>query len=289
MIDLHAHSTFSDGTETPGELVLRGRRIGLRALALTDHDTLAGAEAFLAACRASGLTGLAGVEISVDVADLRGTLHLLGYGVDPRCAALAEGLGRVRAGRAARNEAILRRLGELGLALEWGEVAARAGADVVGRVHIAQALAARGCVASVQEAFERYLAKGRPAYVERFRLTAEEGVRVIREAGGAAVLAHPFTWLSDEARLEEGVRALRSAGLAGLEARHTDHTLEQTVSLLRLAGRLGLLTTGGSDYHGAAKPDVALGRGRGSLGVPDDYLPPLLDAVGRGNPWIHLA
>jgi predicted metal-dependent phosphoesterase TrpH len=288
MIDLHVHSTNSDGTETPEELVSRACRVGLRALALTDHDNMGGAAAFLAACRASGLTGLAGVEISVDVENLRGTLHMLGYGVNPQHPALREPLSRVLEGRSSRNDRILATLNTLGMALEWGEVAARAGEDVVGRVHFAQALQARGYVASVAEAFDRYLAKGRPAYVNRYRLTAEEGIRAIRAAGGAAVLAHPYTWLSDDDPLEAGVKTLAAAGLAGVEVRHSDHTPEQTVALLRLAKRLGLLTTGGSDYHGSAKPNVSLGRGHGSLSVPDEYLPPLLDAVGRDNPWIHL-
>lgn len=289
MIDLHLHSTNSDGSETPEELVLRGKAAGLKALALTDHDNMGGAADFLAACRANGMTGFSGVEISAALDEGAGTLHILGYGVDPAHPQVEESLGRVLDGRAWRNEQILARLNELGLELEWAEVQACAGEGVVGRPHFAQAMIARDYVCSTEEAFERYLAKGRPAYVERYRLYPEEGIRMIRASGGVAVVAHPFTWLRDEARLEEGLAELKALGLAGVEAYYSEHSPEQTVALLRSAKRVGLLTTGGSDYHGLVNPDVAMGTGFGSLCVPDACLPPLLDAVGRGNPWLHMA
>jgi hypothetical protein len=289
MIDLHVHSTNSDGSETPEELVRRGRQAGLTAMALTDHDNMGGVEAFLGACRTEGMTGIAGIEISAAVEDGHGTLHLLGYGMNPDHPLLKESLERVLDGRAWRNEQILARLNELGLELEWAEVQACAGEDVIGRPHIAQALIGRDYVSSVAEAFDRYLAKGRPAYVDRYRLYPAEGIRMIREAGGVAVIAHPFSWETDEAKLESGLRDLKELGLAGIEALYSDYNQEQTVTLLRLAKRLELLKTGGSDYHGTAKPDIALGRGFGSLCVPDDYLPPLLAALGENSPWVHVA
>lgn len=286
MIDLHVHSTYSDGTETPEELVSRGRRIGLKAMALTDHDTMGGMEAFLGACRLQGMTGIAGVEISAAVEEGHGGLHLLGYGLTPGHTRVKERLESVLNGRARRNEQILAKLKELGLKLEWAEVQAFAGEDLIGRPHFAQALIAREYVASVREAFDRYLAKGRPAYAERYRLSPEECIRTIREAGGVAVIAHPFSWETDDAKLEEGLRQLKDLGLAGIEAVYSEYNQEQTVTLLRLAKKLDLLKTGGSDYHGTAKPDIALGRGFGSLCVPDDYLQPLLQALGRDNPWV---
>lgn len=286
MIDLHVHSTCSDGSETPEELVAHGRRIGLSAMALTDHDNMVGAEPFLAACRAQELTGIAGVEISAAIEEGPGSLHILGYGLDPAHPLVKENLSRVLDGRAWRNERILAKLNELGLELEWSEVLACAGEDVVGRPHIAQALIDRGYVSSVEEAFDRYLAKGRPAYVDRYRLFPAEGIRMIREAGGVAVIAHPFTWKTDETELERGIAELKEMGLAGLEARYSEFSAEQTVSLLRMAKRLGLLATGGSDYHGQAKPDLALGKGFGSLCVPDEALPPLLAAIGETSPWV---
>lgn len=289
MIDLHVHSTNSDGSETPEELVVRGRQTGLTAMALTDHDNMGGVDEFLAACRRHGMTGIAGVEISANVEEGHGTLHILGYGVNPKLPLVEESLGRVLDGRAWRNERILEKLNGLGLELEWAEVQACAGEDVVGRPHFAQALIDRGHVSSVSEAFDRYLAKGRPAYVDRYRLYPEEGIRMICEAGGVAVIAHPFSWELDEAKLEAGLRELKAVGLVGIEAQYSEHTPEQTVTLLRLAKKLDLLTTGGSDYHGQTKPDIALGKGFGSLCVPDDYLLPLLKVLGPDNPWVYLA
>ena len=289
MIDLHVHSTNSDGSETPEELVVRGRKTGLTAMALTDHDNMGGVDEFLDACRRHGMTGIAGVEISANVEEGHGTLHILGYGVNPKLPLVEESLGRVLDGRAWRNERILEKLNGLGLELEWAEVQACAGEDVVGRPHFAQALIDRGHVSSVSEAFDRYLAKGRPAYVDRYRLYPEEGIRMICAAGGVAVIAHPFSWELDEAKLEAGLRELKAVGLVGIEAQYSEHTPEQTVTLLRLAKKLDLLTTGGSDYHGQTKPDIALGKGFGSLCVPDDYLLPLLKVLGPDNPWVYLA
>ena len=289
MIDLHLHSTNSDGSETPEELVALGRRAGVTALALTDHDSMDGVSDFLAACRSEGMTGIAGVEISAAVEEGHGTLHILGYGVNPEHPLVVENLERVLEGRLWRNERILEKLNALGMELEWGDVQECAGEDVVGRVHFAQALIDRDYVSSVTEAFERYLSKGRPAYVDRYRLYPDEGIRMIREAGGVAVVAHPFSWELDEAKLEAGLRGLKALGLVGLEAVYSEYGQEQTVTLLRLAKKLELLPTGGSDYHGLHKPEIALGKGLGNLCVPDDYLAPLLQAMGEANPWVAVS
>jgi predicted metal-dependent phosphoesterase TrpH len=277
MIDLHFHSTFSDGSDTPEQLVARGVAAGLHALALTDHDSTHGVAAFLTACRQQHLAGLSGVEISAEVAS--GTLHILGLGVDPAHAELSENLDRVLDGRDWRNHQILKKLNDSGLTLTWEEVASLAGEDVVGRPHFAQAMIRRGYATGTQDVFDRYLAKGQPAYVDRFRLSPEEGIRLIRAAGGVAVVAHPFTWEPDFAALEARLAALRDAGLGGIEAYYSEHTPEQTVAYLRFAKRLGLLVTGGSDYHGGSKDGIALGSGFGNLSVPDDLLPPLLAAL----------
>jgi predicted metal-dependent phosphoesterase TrpH len=277
MIDLHIHSTFSDGSETPAELVELALAAGVRALALTDHDNVQGVPAFFAACRQRRLAGLSGVEISAEVP--RGTLHILGLGIDPAHRELNEKLGLVLDGRDWRNRQILQKLNALGLALEWDEVAAQAGEDVVGRPHFAQAMIRRGYVAGTQEAFDRYLAKGHPAYVDRFRLSPEEGIRLIRAAGGVAVMAHPFTWEPDAAALEGKLAALREAGLGGIEAHYSDHSPEQTIACLRLARRLGLAVSGGSDYHGGGKDGISLGTGRGNLTVPDRLFDPLVALV----------
>lgn len=277
MIDLHLHSTFSDGTDTPEALASIGAQAGLDAMALTDHDNVRGAARFLDACRARQVTGLTGVEISAEVP--AGTLHILGYGVDPSHPELVRNLDRVLDGREWRNGEILKLLNHLGLALTWEQVAACAGDDVVGRPHFARAMQDRGYVASFQEAFDRYLAKGKPAYVDRYRLFPGDGMRLIRAAGGLPVIAHPFTWIADFAALERALADLKSQGLGGIEAYYPEHGNEQTIACLRWAKKLGLVATGGTDYHGTVKPGLAIGRAGGNFLVPDEVLPPLLAAL----------
>jgi len=277
MIDLHMHSMFSDGSDTPEALVAIGAEAGLRAMSLTDHDNVRGAESFLQACRRRRMTGLTGVEISAEVPS--GTLHILGYGIDPTHADLLKNLSRVLDGREWRNEQILKKLNDLGLILTWAEVAALAGDDVVGRPHFARAMQSRGYVANTQEAFDKYLAKGAPAYVDRFRLFPADGIRLIRAAGGLPVIAHPFTWIADPDAIEPALAELVAQGLGGIEAYYPEHGNELTIAYLRLARKLRVVVTGGTDYHGAAKPDVAVGRAGGQFAVPDDLLPPLLAAL----------
>ena len=277
MLDLHIHSTFSDGSETPEALVELGALAGLRAMALTDHDNLRGARVFLQACGQRRITGFSGVEISAEVPS--GTLHLLGYGIDPAHAGLLENLDRVLDGREARNRQILLKLNELGFPLTWEEVRALAGDDVVGRPHFACALLRRGLVADIKDAFDKYLAKGKPAYVNRFRLSPAEGIRLIRAAGGLPAIAHPFTWQQDPAALEPALAKLQQLGLGGIEAYYPEHDNERTIACLRLARKLGLVVTGGTDYHGAAKPNLRLGTASGQFCVPDELLSPLLRAI----------
>jgi hypothetical protein len=283
MVDLHVHSTFSDGSDTPEQLVALAVSGGLRAMALTDHDNLHGVPSFFAACREKKMTGISGVEISAEVP--AGTLHILGYGVNPNHAEFLEQLDRVLDGRAWRNEKILARLNELGCTLTWDEVAALAGSEVVGRPHFAQAMVARGYVASVHEAFDRFLTKGAPAYVDRYRLTPAEGIRLTRAAGGVAVMAHPYTWQPEDTKLESALRELQTLGLGGIEAYYPDYMPERTVTYLRLARKLGLVATGGTDYHGAAKPDLRLGSARGHFATPDEVLAPLLAAM-PSHDWV---
>ena len=277
MIDLHAHSTFSDGSLTPEELVALARRRGLTALALTDHDSTGGIGRFLEACSRSaaegyrggaGLTGIPGVEISVDVA--RGTLHLLGYFVDPANADLETMLGRIRDGRHYRNQQILSKLNDLGLALTWDEVASYAGEEVVGRPHFAQAMHARKYVASKEEAFDRYLAKGKPAYFDRFRLPPADALAVLLRAGGVPALAHPFTLDLARPALRRYVGELRDVGLQGIEVFYSEHSSEQITEYLALAREFDLAVTGGSDFHGEMNPKIELGTGFGSLRVADE-------------------
>lgn len=275
MIDLHVHSIYSDGCDTPAELVKLALSSGVKALALTDHDTTDGVEDFILACKEASLPGIVGVELSAHVSS--GTLHILGLGFNPSDKPLMDALVRIRNSREERNHRILAKLNELGVPLTWEEVQGFAGDDVIGRPHFAQAIVARGLAASVAEVFERFLQKGAPAYADRLRLAPVECVELIRNAGGIPVVAHPLTWEYDTTVLERSLAELQEAGLLGLEAYHSSHDSGDVVELLRIAAKRGLLVTGGTDYHGfAVKPDVRLGFGNGSTPAPDNLLQSLI-------------
>ena len=278
VIDLHVHSSFSDGSFTPTELAVRGTEIGLSAMALTDHDGVDGVPLFLDACEGRPMEGISGVEISASVD--HGTLHMLGYFIDPQDAKLSEVLEHIREGRSERNHRILDKLKALGLELEWDEVRAFAGEDVVGRPHFAQALLARGYVRSKDDAFGVYLAKGKSAYVDRFRLPPGESIALIAEAGGVPVLAHPFTLDLGAGALRSFTTELKEAGLQGIEVYYSEHSDRQRAEYLGLAAELDLVATGGSDFHGEINPAVKLGYGFGSLRVPDD----VVDALRERRP-----
>ena len=279
MLDLHVHSSYSDGSETPEALVALAKAAHVRALALTDHDNAFGAADFLAACRAADLAGIAGIEVSANVDS--GTLHILGLGIDAANEALRDALGEVLDGREERNLRIVEKLQDLGFNITYDEVLEMAGEDVVGRPHFAQVMVARGWVDSVEEAFSRYLEKGAEAYVDRFRFQPEEAIALIRGAGGVPVMAHPLSVTEDFAELREVVGKLVDAGLRGIEAYYNGHSPETTLECLRLAKRFNLLVSGGSDFHGPdVKPGIRIGVGDGTLFVPDRLLEPLLAEMG---------
>ena len=274
MIDLHTHSTASDGMLTPAELVREAVRVGIEVLSLTDHDTLSGLpEASREASRV-GLEFIPGVEISA-VFD-PGTMHILGYFIDPSDATLAGTLSWLRGGRDERNGLILARLAELGCPLDPEEIEDLAGGESVGRPHIAKAMMARGYVSSFQEAFDRYLGKGAAAYMDREKMTPEKAIEEIINAGGLPVLAHPQTLSLDNEGLGKLVDSLESFGLAGVEAYYYSHSMEETVFYLSLARRFGLAVTGGSDFHGPGAIDSRLGVGRGDMDVPKEIADKLI-------------
>lgn len=256
------------------------RAVGLTAMALTDHDCTDGVPRFLAACEREGVRGVGGVEISVDVK--QGSLHMLGYFMDLTNAPLCAALTQIRDGRRLRNTGILAALNRLGLTLTADEVAAYAGEDTVGRPHFAQAMLARGYIKTKEEAFDRYLGKGKPAYVERFRMDARDSIALIRGAGGVAVLAHPFTLDLGPRALEREVGALRELGLGGIEVYYSEHNDAQVRQYERLARQFGLVATGGSDFHGEVNPRVRLGIGFGGLNVPDAVMEALDAARAAG-------
>jgi len=270
MIDLHLHSTFSDGSLSPEQLAREAKKANLTAAALTDHDSVSGVALFLEACAHENLRGIPGVEISVD--DPRGTMHILGYFIDCQSKELNIHIEKLKNGRAARNADILKKINNLGMPLTFAEVASFAGEGNIGRLHFAQALVARGYVNTNQEAFDRYLAKGKSGYAERQRLTPRGGVEMIVNAGGLAALAHPFTLELQPDALAKLVGELADAGLQGIEIYYPQHNPNLVKKYLALAQRFNLAATGGTDFHGKAMPDIKIGRGFGSLNVPDSVL-----------------
>jgi len=259
-IDLHAHTTASDGTLSPSDLVAEAVRAGLSAVAITDHDTLdAIAPASAAARRAEPpLRVIPGVELSAEHDDLE--FHLLGLLIDPIAPELRRRLVAMRAEREDRAERIVERLRDLGHVLDLSTVRNQAahGASL-GRPHVARALMTIGLVSSVNEAFDKWLGEGCPAYIPKPRLAAPDAIELIHEAGGVAIMAHPFT--VPEAAREAMVRDLARLGLDGLEVEYPRHSTADRARYQAWADELGLVATGGSDFHGANKPDIALGHG----------------------------
>ncbi|MER5769229.1 PHP domain-containing protein [Streptomyces sp. NPDC001985] len=255
-IDLHTHSTASDGTDTPAELVRRAAAAGLDVVALTDHDTTRGHAAALAALP-EGLTLVTGAEISCALDGV--SLHLLAYLFDPDEPELLRERELVRDDRVPRARAMVAKLRELGVPVEWDQVARIAGDGSVGRPHIATALVELGVVPTVSDAFTpRWIADGGRAHVGKHELDPFTAVRLVKAAGGVAVFAHPAAAKRGRTVPGEAIAALAEAGLDGIEVDHMDHDAAARERLRSLAGGLGLLTTGSSDYHGSRK-DIALG------------------------------
>ncbi|NNG18835.1 PHP domain-containing protein [Naumannella sp. ID2617S] len=258
-MDLHSHSTVSDGTDAPEVVVQKAKAAGLRVLALTDHDTFDGLAAAGAAAEAEGIELVPGMEMSCELGGR--SVHLLAYGVDRANAALDAELRKVRAGRDDRMPRMIARLGELGMPLTEAEVMVHVGeAPSIGRPHIADAMVDKGYVADRTEAFDRFLSEGGPAYVDRYHTQLEDGIALIRAAGGVAVIAHPWG-RGSRAVLgpEELTRLVNDHGLDGFEVDHVDHGPEERAQLRELADSLQVLGTGSSDYHGDGKPGLLLG------------------------------
>jgi len=271
MIDLHTHTTFSDGSLTPTQLVEAAAAMGLTAVAVTDHDTVDGLPEALAAGERLGIEVVPGVEINLE--HDRVTMDMLGYFLGG-CPSdeLRRELAELRVYRDERNARIVERLAELGFVLDAADLATAAENGSVGRPHIGKALMRRGYVSSISEAFELYLRRGAPAWVDRRRLSLGAAVRLLRASGGLPVLAHPGLIRTDGAGLDHLLRDAAKAGMVGLECYYPLHDEATVKAFLILAGKYGLVATGGSDFHGSAKPNAHLGIGPGGMTFPDELL-----------------
>jgi predicted metal-dependent phosphoesterase TrpH len=253
LIDLHIHSSASDGSYPPAAVVRYAKEGGLTAIALTDHDTVDGLSEAVAAGDREGLEVIPGVEISAQCPG--GTMHILGLYVDYQNGLLDQRLAVLKQARLDRNPRIIAKLNALGLGITMAQVEAIAGSGQIGRP-----LMEAGYISDIQEAFDKYLGWHRPAYVSKFRFPPPEALAMIREAQGIPVLAHPFTLnLGSAYALKNLTVELKGLGLAGIEVYYSEHTREQEALYLKLARELDLLVTGGSDYHGLNKPEITLG------------------------------
>ena len=282
LVDLHVHSSASDGSLSPRDLVAEAKKRSLRAIALTDHDTTEGLDEALAAGAALGLEVIPGIEISADYKP--GTMHILGLFIDHHHPGLDEQLQILKKARSDRNPLIIAKLQKLGLDITMEEVAAVAGGGQVGRPHIAQVLVSKGYVSGFQNAFERYLGNHGPAYVHKFRFSPQEAIALITAAGGVAALAHPFSLeYTSTGHLKMILQKLRDWGLTALEVYYPEHPPEKQEMYKNIAQELGLLLTGGSDYHGIIKPEVQIGLVGPAKHVGYDLVEKLKERVGQGH------
>lgn len=271
-VDLHNHSTASDGTLTPTQLVTLARDKNLAAIAVTDHDTTGGVAEAMAAGRQLGVEVIPGVELSVDLLapdDTPSSLHILGYFIDYESDEFKTALAARQNDRVLRNQKMLEKLNKLGVSLTMDQVKRFQNKDEhMGRPHFASALVEYGWAEDIDQAFQKYLARGAKAYVHKRRLSQEEGIAIITRAGGVAALAHPAHFLQHYNYFTTLLRRLKGYGMRALETYYGEYTPQQIQYLINLARKFGLATCGGSDFHGGNKPGLNMGEGRGQLKVP---------------------
>lgn len=266
-VDLHLHTTASDGVKTPSEMVRYAKSKGLQAISITDHDTIEGLEEGLAEGEKIGFEVIPGIEISAEHSP--GSMHLLGYFIDIHDSLLNERLKYLQRARQERNPRMIEKLNQLGVHITYEEVLRASGGGQVGRPHFAQVLIEKKYVKNFQEAFDRYLKKGAPAYVDKLRFTPAEAIRFIREAKGVAVLGHPNTLgLNGYGELDKLIIDLIRVGLKGIEVFYPEHSASEVAHFKGLAEKHGLVMTGGTDYHGIEKEGLDVGVGRGDMKLP---------------------
>jgi predicted metal-dependent phosphoesterase TrpH len=292
VIDLHCHTTVSDGGDSPSELVAKAAAAGLDAIAVTDHDNDAGCAEAVEAGEGRGVEVVRGVEISCDVEELSGrgyepsarpTMHLLGYFIPESDNPLSQALADLQFHRANRNRLIVERLNDLGIPVTFEEVEAEAGGPgaQIGRPHFAAVLVRHGAVPDYQQAFDEYLAKGAKAYLSRKLYRPAEAIELMLAGGAVPVFAHPFTLNLGSGELERFTDELVEAGLKGIEAFHGDWTDDDQRPLRDIAARRGLIVSGGSDYHGAMRADRSLPGGKTGVVVPERALDDLRAVAGE--------
>jgi 3',5'-nucleoside bisphosphate phosphatase len=284
-IDLHIHSTASDGTLTPAQILDIAQAQHLGAVAITDHDTIDGSKEALQVGIPSCLQFLTGVELSAappPFVRCSGSFHILGYGLRLDDDDLNQTLLVLQQARENRNPAIIERLNRLGFHMTLAEVVELAGESQIGRPHIALVMLKKGYVHSIDEAFDRFLGTGKPAYVDKYRISCQKALDIIRGAGGIPILAHPYLLsVKAPAELEKLVVALMKIGLEGIEAFYPEHPPQATALYAELADRHNLLITGGTDFHGSLKPEIQLGTGTGDFRVPFTLYERLCDRLAR--------
>lgn len=265
-VDLHSHSSASDGTLTPADLVAKAVECRLTALALTDHDTQSGIDEARAAAEMSNIDLIPGTELSLEYP--HGGMHLVVLWLEPGPGPLQDQLMSLQAGRADRNRMIIKKLQEHGMDIEMEEVEAEAGLGTVGRPHIAAVMMEKGIVEDMRTAFDHWLGNDKPAYVSRKRLNPEDAIRLARQSGAVPILAHPHTLNIHRAdEMASLLDRLREAGLVGLESVYSSYRRHERDGYSSLARRFGLVPSGGSDFHGSYKPGLQLGSGYGDLAV----------------------
>jgi hypothetical protein len=284
-IDLHIHSTASDGSLTPADIIDHAQKLNLAAIAITDHDSVDGSKEALQIGIPPSLHFLTGVEISAAHPPFfpgSGSFHILGYAIHLDNRGLNQALSKLQDARKNRNPEILKRLNKLGFRISLEEVNQEVEKGQLGRPHIAYAMVKKGFVASINEAFDKYLGTAKPAYVDKDRIECEQAINLIRAAGGVPVLAHPALLnIENDQKLDALLQNLIKIGLAGIEVYYPGHSPQQIQQYTELAGKYGLLITGGTDFHGSITPEIKMGSGTGDLFVPYNLYKELMNANKR--------
>jgi predicted metal-dependent phosphoesterase TrpH len=271
-IDLHIHSTASDGSLTPSEILHQAQKLNLAAISITDHDSLEGSKEAIRAGIPSSIKFLTGVEISAAHPSFfpgPGSFHILGYCIRLDDSALNQTLAKLQQARKNRNPEILRKLSRLGICLTMEEIRDEVGPGQIGRPHIARTMLKKGIVKSIDEAFDNFLSAGKPAYVNKYRIACVRAIEIIRSAGGVPVFAHPgLLHVDADKDLDYLISNLKAIGIKGIEVYYPEHTSRQIELYAGLAARHDLLMTGGTDFHGSITPNIKMGSGTGDLFIP---------------------